>query len=80
MPMLVEPEDLGIANARLVFGLVTANQLAGPPIGAALFVASRSVPFASQAVLVAFGAVLVSRIVVPPGHKRSNASGRQQIV
>ena len=37
-------------------------------------------PFASQAVLVAFGAVLVSRIVVPPGHTPSDASGRQQIV
>ncbi len=79
MPMLVAPEDLGIANARLMFGLVTANQLAGPPIGAALFALSRAVPFASQAVFVAFGAILVSRIVVPIGHVPTRAPGRQQI-
>ncbi|MFN8190717.1 MAG: hypothetical protein U0R78_09810 [Nocardioidaceae bacterium] len=35
-PMLVDREDLGIANARLNAGYITLNQLVGPPIGAGL--------------------------------------------
>ena len=46
-------------------GFVTVNQLAGPPIGAALFALGSTVPFVAQAVLVAAGAGLVSRIVLP---------------
>jgi predicted MFS family arabinose efflux permease len=41
------------------------NQLAGPPIGAALFATGMSVPFAAQAVLVVAGALLASRITLP---------------
>ncbi len=80
MPMLVEPADLGVANARLMFGNITANQLAGPPIGAALFTVGRALPFVSQATLVALGAVLVSRIALPAARHVSSATpGRQQI-
>src|SRR4051794_18185084 len=42
--------------------MVTVNPLAGPPVGALLFVAGRSVPFLAQAVLIAAGVVLVARI------------------
>ena len=62
LPMLVDKPDLGIANARLMIGFISANQLAGPPIGAALFVVGMACPFAAQATLVALGAILVSRI------------------
>lgn len=80
MPMVVEPEDLGVANARLMFGNITANQLAGPPIGAALFAAGRALPFVSQATFVALGALLVTRVALPAsGRARSAAPGRQQI-
>jgi predicted MFS family arabinose efflux permease len=65
MPMLVEREDLGVANARLLGGFVTANQLAGPPIGAALFALGATWPFLTQAILVASGALLVSRVSLP---------------
>jgi predicted MFS family arabinose efflux permease len=41
------------------------NELAGPPIGAALFAAGRASPFVAQAVLVALGAILMSRIALP---------------
>src|SRR6188472_4559109 len=37
LPMLVARDDLPLANARIMAGFVTINQLAGPPIGAALF-------------------------------------------
>ena len=69
MPMLVARDDLAIANSRLTTGFITVNQLAGPPIGAALFAVGHAVPFVAQAVVVALGAVLISRVVLPP-HRR----------
>jgi predicted MFS family arabinose efflux permease len=69
LPMLVRREDLAVANSRLMTGFITVNQLAGPPIGAALFAIGHAVPFAAQASVVALGAVLVSRVVLPP-HRR----------
>ncbi len=64
-PMVVGRRDLGIANARLMGGFIVANQLAGPPIGAALFAVGTAWPFVTQAVLVALGVVLVSRVTLP---------------
>ena len=72
MPMLVHRDDLAIANARLTTGFITVNQLAGPPIGAALFAAGHAVPFATQAIVVALGAMLVARVALPP-HRREVA-------
>lgn len=66
-PMLVRHDDLATANARLQTGFLTLNQLAGPPIGAALFAAGALWPFAAEAVLVFAGLLLVSRVVLPPG-------------
>jgi predicted MFS family arabinose efflux permease len=79
LPMLVRREDLALGNARLQTGFITVNQLAGPPIGAALFAAGTALPFVTQAVLVALGAVLVSRIVLPAhGRDRSTESHIRQ--
>jgi MFS family permease len=64
-PMLVHRDDLATANSRLQTGFITLNQLVGPPIGAALFVAGRAWPFVAEAVLVAAGVILVSRVVLP---------------
>jgi MFS family permease len=64
-PMLVGRDDLALANARLQFGFLALNQLAGPPIGAALFAAARSWPFLAQAVLVAAGVLLVAKVRAP---------------
>jgi MFS family permease len=71
-PMLVEKADLGIANARLMAGFVTVNQLIGPAVGAFLFVVGMAVPFVVQATCVALGVVLVSRIGTPKGAVREN--------
>ncbi|MGY2704255.1 MFS transporter [Nocardioides sp. HB32] len=76
MPMLVHRDDLAIANSRLVTGFITVNQLAGPPIGAALFAVGHAVPFAAQASVVALGAVLISRVVLPP-HRRERTRDTQ---
>jgi MFS family permease len=66
LPMLLGRADLALGNARLMTGFITLNQLAGPPLGAALFAAGAAWPFGTQAVLVLAGAGLVSRIVLPP--------------
>jgi MFS family permease len=66
LPMLVDKRDLGIGNARLMTAGITMNQLVGPALGAVLFAAGTALPFVVQAVCLAFGAVLISRMVVPP--------------
>lgn len=77
LPMLVHRDDLATGNARIMTGFITVNQLAGPPIGAALFAVGHAVPFVTQAVVVAAGAVLASRIALPP-HGR-DAGERTQV-
>ncbi|HEY2792827.1 MAG TPA: MFS transporter [Micromonosporaceae bacterium] len=64
-PILVHRDDLTIANARLQTGFLTLNQLAGPPIGAALFAAARVWPFLTEGLLVAAGVLLISRVALP---------------
>jgi MFS family permease len=66
LPMLVERDDLGIGNARLQTGFVAMNQLVGPALGAFLFATGMAVPFVTQAVCVALGVLLVSRIGTAP--------------
>jgi MFS family permease len=65
LPMVVDKPDLGLANSRALTGVIVWNQLAGPPIGAALFAAGRALPFASETVCVLAGVVLISRIRLP---------------
>jgi MFS family permease len=69
-PMLVEKADLGIANARIMAGVVTVNQLIGPALGAVLFTVGMALPFTIQAACVALGALLVSRIGTARGAVR----------
>jgi len=66
LPMLVAREDLAVANSRLQTGFITVNQLAGPPLGAALFTVGAAWALGTQALVVALGAVLVTRIALPP--------------
>ena len=62
LPMIVEKPDLGVANARIVSGFMTANQLVGPAVGALLFAVGMALPFGLQAACMALGAVLISRM------------------
>lgn len=73
LPMVVHREDLAIANARVQAGFITINQLVGPPIGAALFAVGMAWPFAAQAVVVLLGAMLITKVMLPP-HGRDRAS------
>jgi MFS family permease len=65
LPMLVDKRDLGIANSRSITGLIVWNQMAGPPIGAVLFAAGMALPFASEAVCVLAGVILITRVRLP---------------
>ncbi|MGE5136079.1 MAG: MFS transporter [Gemmatimonadota bacterium] len=65
LPMLVGKHDLGIANSRSLTGVIVWNQLAGPPIGAALFAAGMALPFVSEVVCVLAGVLLISRVRLP---------------
>ena len=65
LPTLVARDDLAVANSRLQSGFITVNQLAGPPLGAALFTVGAAWAFGAQAVVVALGAVLITRIALP---------------
>lgn len=71
-PMLVRRDDLAIANARVQSGLITLDQLLGPPIGAMLFAAGNVWPFVTEAVLVTAAVLLASRIVLPAHGRDGN--------
>ena len=80
LPMIVDHDDLGVANARLGVGHITVNQLAGPPLGAVLFAAGMASPFVAQAVFVALGAVLVGKVslgVAPPATRGPTLDARR---
>lgn len=66
LPMLVGKHDLGVANSRSLTGVIVWNQLAGPPIGAALFAVGMALPFVSESVCVLAGVLLISRVRLPP--------------
>ena len=61
-PLLVNRDDLTVANARLQTGFVVVFQLVGPPVGALLFALGRPLPFIGQAVLVGLGAIFVAQV------------------
>src|SRR3546814_14917796 len=78
--MVVDKQDLGVANARLMAGFVTVNQMLGPPLGAALFTAGLIWPFVTQAVLVLLSALLIGRMQIPPHPVREQRRVRADIV
>jgi predicted MFS family arabinose efflux permease len=82
LPMVVERRDLALGNARLMAGFVTVNQLAGPPVGAALFAFDPVVPFAAEAVCILLSAAAIARIVLPAHGVERDARGtaRREIV
>jgi hypothetical protein len=75
LPMLVDKPDLGIANSRAMTGVVVWNQMAGPPVGAALFAAGMALPFVSESVCVLAGVLLISQVQLP-GHSAREPRAR----
>lgn len=81
LPMVVpDKQDLGTANARLLAGFVTANQLVGPPLGAFLFAVGSFWPFLAQLVCLALGVRLLARLRLRgPDRSLPRASVRLEI-
>ncbi|HEX8581503.1 MAG TPA: MFS transporter, partial [Acidimicrobiales bacterium] len=81
LPMVVDRADLGIGNARLMTGTLVMNEMVGPAAGAALFVAGTAWPFVTEAVVLALGALLVSRMRLPVCERPAERSHvRQDVV
>jgi len=76
LPMVVAKRDLGVANARLTFGWVSLNQMAGPPIGAILFAFGAAWPFAAQTICAIAGVLLFMRVSLP-SHLPPTQPGRR---
>lgn len=76
LPMLVGPGDLGVANARSLTGVIVWDQLAGPPVGAALFAAGMALPFVTEAVCVLAGVLLIARIRLPAPERTASPEAR----
>lgn len=62
---VVPRAQLGIANSRIFGSAMITNQMAGPPLGAALFTIAAGAAFGVYAVLLVLGAVLISRMRLP---------------
>jgi predicted MFS family arabinose efflux permease len=56
-------------------GVITINQLLGPPLGALLFTAGHFVPFAAQALTGVLAVLLIARLRLPP-HGRAPEDAR----
>lgn len=74
IPAIVKSDDLLEANARFSSGQIVAAQFIGPPLGVAMFNASKSLPFIADAVTFAGSAALISTVpnehaVTPPTTK-----------
>ena len=79
LPMVVDRDDLPIANARILAGMITLNQLVGPPVGAALFAASPVAPFVVQAGCELVSAGLATRIALPAHGAAERSHLRREI-
>ena len=74
VPMLVQRDDLALANSRIMAGFVTVNQLVGPPLGAFLFAVGQAWPFAAEAVLVARAPCWSPASSLPPHRERARTT------
>ena len=74
IPVIVTPDQLVPANARLTSAQVVGEQFVGPPLGAALYGASASVPFVVDAVSFGASAVLIRSL--PDEHRRERSTTR----
>jgi MFS family permease len=83
LPMILKKQDLGIGNSRLIAAHQTVNQLVGPPLGAALFLIGMSLPFALEAVLLLYAAVMIGKMTIvreSPAHAAEDGEAEQSSV
>lgn len=76
---IVPRQDLGLANSRFFGSMLLTNQLAGPPLGAALFALGRALPFGTYAVTLLLAAVLLTRMQRPQAMRSPSRPVRAEI-
>lgn len=77
---VVPRAHLGTANSRLLGTSMITNQMAGPPLGAALFTVATGLAFGAYAVLLLLAVVLTSRMRLPLRQPRpTGVSMRKEI-
>jgi len=69
------PEGLDVANSRLISAQVLLNEIAGGPVGGALFVLGASVPFGVDAGAALVAAALVASVRTPLQRRRPPRRG-----
>lgn len=76
LPAVVSPPDLPRANSRLMSTHILGNQLAAPPVGAALFVAAAALPFGLNAAGFLVAALLIGMLRGVPAQAPAPAGRR----
>ena len=72
VPLLVAPTDLERANSRLVGVTIVGNELIGPALGGLIFTLGASLPFFSNATLLALAFLLLAGLpALDPGERLS---------
>ncbi|HEY3608178.1 MAG TPA: MFS transporter [Pseudonocardiaceae bacterium] len=79
LPAVVPTDRLESANGRLFVAETGSVQLAGPPLGSALFAVSRTVPFALDAASFAAGVLCFGRLRLPRPATRAPSSLRHEM-
>ncbi|CCK30919.1 antibiotic transporter [Streptomyces davaonensis JCM 4913] len=75
LPALVDPAELGSANARLMTGQRVAGGLLGAPAVPLLLAAGAAVPFAADAVTFLVAAALVASLRTEPPQRKPRPAG-----
>lgn len=73
---VVPREHLGRANSRIFGSVMVTNQLAGPPVGAALYAVAGWLAFGANGVLCALGVVLLLRVRRPVAERAPREPAR----
>ncbi len=76
---VVAAPDLPRANARLYGGYTLGTHLVGPPLGAALFLLTPSVPFLVDALSFLLAMLLLRRLRLPAGDRDAGGGLRAEI-
>ena len=73
LPLIVDKSALETANGRLWTAETVTNSFLGPPLAGVLIAVALPIPFAVDAATFALAALLVGRIRLPAGPKRSHS-------
>jgi MFS family permease len=79
IPSVVPAEALTRANSRLMATQILTNQMAGPPLGAWLFVAAAALPFGAEAATFVLASALLATLPRRVGRSPDADAGRRHL-